>query len=189
MIVVQLFQRRHAILTRYRVLHHHIKILQRLGINGMSSDEEDEGTPFVRYRVLKKPWRSEAVTTFLRTLDALHRRYRKTGGSGSKRGSPPRLRYLGTEESTTKEVSRLPINAYAPDWYAKQKGLRKDDIDARPSPYDFTINVTVLQCVPRTASYLMVSPKTDLLTTGRLPTSGQYKLTVRRSCEESAAGA
>ena len=82
-----------------------MKILQRLGIDGMSSDEEDEGAPFIRYRVLKKTWRSEAVTTFLRALDALHRRYRKTGGSGSKRGSPPRLRCLCPKESTSKAGS------------------------------------------------------------------------------------
>ncbi|RPD73846.1 hypothetical protein L226DRAFT_571764 [Lentinus tigrinus ALCF2SS1-7] len=142
-----LFQRRYAIVTRYRILRPHIKILQRLGVNGMSSDEEEEGAPFVRYRVLIKPWRSEAVTKFLRALDALHRRYRKTGGSGSKRGSPPRLRCLSTEESTSKEVPRLPINAYNERWYSEQKGLKRDDIAARPTPYNFDLDVAVIQAI------------------------------------------
>ncbi|RPD56981.1 hypothetical protein L226DRAFT_449457, partial [Lentinus tigrinus ALCF2SS1-7] len=138
-----LFQRRHAIVSRYHVLHPHIKILQRLGVNGMSSDEEEEDAPFVRYRVLVKPWRSEAVTKFLRALDALHRRYRKTGGSGSKRGSRPRLRYVYSEKSTSKEVRRLPINAYSEDWYREQKGLRRDEIAARPTPYNFDLDASV----------------------------------------------
>ena len=114
----------------------------------MSSDEEDTGAPFPRYRVLTKPWRSEVVTTFLRTLDALHRRYRKMGGSGSKRGSPPRLRYLVADESTSKEVARLPINAYAEEWYKKQTGLRRDDIAARPTPYNFDVDPAVTEYVP-----------------------------------------
>ncbi|RPD67748.1 hypothetical protein L226DRAFT_474467, partial [Lentinus tigrinus ALCF2SS1-7] len=160
--IMQLFQRRYAIVTRYRILRPHIKILQRLGVNGMSSDEEEEGAPFVRYRVLIKPWRSEAVTKFLRALDALHRRYRKTGGSGSKRGSPPRLRCLSTEESTSKEVPRLPINAYNERWYSEQKGLKRDDIAARPTPYNFDLDVAVIQYVLRSIAQACPTTKTDL---------------------------
>ncbi|KAI0695272.1 hypothetical protein C8T65DRAFT_584444 [Cerioporus squamosus] len=143
-----LFHRRHAMVSRYGVLRPHVRILERLGINGMSSDEEDEGAPFVRYRVLVKPWRSKVVTAFLRALDALHRRYRKRGDSGSKRGSPPRLRYLCDRESTSMAVPKLPINAYDDVWYEKQTGLKKDDLAARPTPYNFDIDESVIQYVP-----------------------------------------
>ncbi|RPD60434.1 hypothetical protein L227DRAFT_502152, partial [Lentinus tigrinus ALCF2SS1-6] len=156
-----LFQRRHAVVTRYRVLRPHIQILERLGINGMSSDEEEEDAPFVRYRIMVKPWRSEAVTKFLRALDALHRRYRKTGGSGSKRGSPPRLRYVSVEESTSKEVPRLPINAYSERWYTEQKGLKLDEIAARPTPYNFDLDESVIQYVLRSISTSLSTMKTN----------------------------
>lgn len=114
----------------------------------MSSDEEDEGAAFACYRIFVKPWRSDHVTTFLRALDALHRRFRKRGESGSKRGSPPRLRYLSNQVSSSKAVPKLPINAYDDDWYRNKTGLEKDDLAVRPTPYDFDIHQSVIMYVP-----------------------------------------
>ncbi|KAI0713030.1 hypothetical protein C8T65DRAFT_574203 [Cerioporus squamosus] len=144
--MVSLWDRRYKIACRYRVLKDHAWILQKLGVDGMSSDEEEEGAPLRRYRVFVKPWRSKVVTEFLRILDALHRRYRQKAGAGTKRGSPPRLRYLCLDESTSKAVEKLPINAYDETWYATLKGLRKDDIAAK-APYDFTIDQSVIEWV------------------------------------------
>ena len=110
----------------------------------MSSDEEDEGAPLRRFRVFVKAWRSESVTKFLRILDALHRRYRQRAGAGTKRGSPPRLRYLCVHQSISKAVERLPINAYDETWYANLKGLKKDDIAAK-DPYDFSVDQSVIE--------------------------------------------
>ena len=110
----------------------------------MSSDEEEEGAPFRRYRVFVKPWRSSSVTQLLRILDALHRRYRQRAGAGTKRGSPPRLRYLCVHKSTSKAVEKLPINAYDGTWYNSLKGLKKDDI-APKDPYDFTVDQNVIE--------------------------------------------
>ncbi len=86
------------------------------------------------------------MTEFLRVLDALHRRYRQRAGTGLKRGSPPRLRYLCLDESTSEAVANLPINAYDGTWYGSLKGLKKDECGAK-APYDFTIDQSVIECV------------------------------------------
>ncbi|KAI0682106.1 hypothetical protein C8T65DRAFT_597539 [Cerioporus squamosus] len=109
-----------------------------LGVDGMSSDEEEENAPFRRYRVYDVIWRSDAVTKMLRALDALHRRWRR---KSSKRGAQPRMRYLVDEvaQKPTRAVRRLPRNAYTPTWYNELKSFEKDNLNARPTDFDFRV--------------------------------------------------
>ena len=101
---------------------------------------------------------------------------RHRAGAGTKRGSPPRLRYLNVEVSTSKAVAKLPINAYDEAWYGKLRGLKKDDIAAK-DPYDFTVDQSVIEYV----SALALESGTDecfpstiapLLTTAQLSSVG-----------------
>ena len=148
---VQLFQRRYHTAARYKATKEHLWILEKLGVDGMSSDEEDVGAPVVRYRVFVRPWRHSRVTAFLRILDALHRRWRKKAGTGSKRGSPPRLRFLCKDVSRTRAVANLPCNAYDDAWLATLSTVKKDDLRAQEKEYDFTHDGTVTEYVPSPA--------------------------------------
>ncbi|KAI0689976.1 hypothetical protein C8T65DRAFT_588268, partial [Cerioporus squamosus] len=142
-----LFHRRHEIARRYRATLRHVWILERLGIDGMSSDEEDTAAPFKRFRILVKPWRHARVTTFLRTLDALYRLWRATSSQAEKRGSQPRLRYISDKRSTSHAVSRLPANAYDDVWYGEQSSVEQDNLRAREEPYDFGHDPAIVKYV------------------------------------------
>ncbi|KAH9856335.1 hypothetical protein C2E23DRAFT_722276, partial [Lenzites betulinus] len=131
-----LFQRRYRIALRYPHTRPHVRLLQQLGTEGMSSDEEDKDSPYTRYRILRKPWRAPAVTTFLRVLDALHRRWRSRHGQGNQRGAPPRLRYMGTDVSNlSRPVRGLPINFYDANWLAARTDVQRADLQPVDTPH------------------------------------------------------
>lgn len=111
----------------------------------MSSDEEDSGSAYRRYRVARKPWRHPQVTAFLRVLDAMHRRWRSRAGQGSLRGAPPRLRFESTDVSTeSRPVPGLPRNAYDPDWLNSLTTVQREDLHIDEQLYDFSHHVEVL---------------------------------------------
>ncbi|KAI9059345.1 hypothetical protein FKP32DRAFT_1579936 [Trametes sanguinea] len=140
-----LFQRRYKIALHHEKTRLHIPILQRLGVDGMSSDEEDIGAPYLRYRILRKPWRSEAVTSFLRVLDALHRWRRSRAAQGSIRGAPPRLRFMSTNVSeNSRPVPGLPRNAYDDAWFNSRTAIQLEDLRANATAYNFTHHITIL---------------------------------------------
>jgi len=87
----------------------------------MSSDEEEHVGTEVQYRVRVPPWRSDAVTAWLRVFDVLYVHARRGRVFGDQRGSQPRQRV------TTGDVSRrpgivpmLPRNAYDDVWVNTQ---------------------------------------------------------------------
>ncbi|KAI0363204.1 hypothetical protein BV20DRAFT_958765 [Pilatotrama ljubarskyi] len=124
-----LFQRRYSTALRYTRTRAHVHILRRLGVEGMSSDEEDTGAPYTRYRIRRRVWRSTAATLFLRILDALHRRRRSRSGQGSRRGAPPRLRYASTDVSSeSAPVRGLPRSAYDAAWLASRSALQLEEL-------------------------------------------------------------
>ncbi|RDX40372.1 hypothetical protein OH76DRAFT_1366335 [Lentinus brumalis] len=135
---LQLFQRRYRSAARYTLTKRFLWVLRKLGVDGMSSDEEDDDAPFRRFRAYDVPWRSEAVTKMLRALDALHRRWRR---KSSKRGAQPRMRYLANEPTATPTpaVPRLPSNAYKRPWYDDIPSFERDDLNARPTEFDFQV--------------------------------------------------
>ncbi|KAH9858480.1 hypothetical protein C2E23DRAFT_718089 [Lenzites betulinus] len=137
--------RRYNIALRYGGTRRHVPLLQRLGPEGMSSDEEDTEGPFTRYAAFRKPWRHASVTRIMRILDALHRRSRSRSGQGSQRGRGPRVRYMSSQVSPEKRVvRRLPRNAYDPDWLRTRTAVQLEELDIEETPYDFTIDPVIV---------------------------------------------
>ncbi|KAI0762494.1 hypothetical protein C8Q74DRAFT_1174340, partial [Fomes fomentarius] len=133
-ILLQLYHRRLGIARRFINTKKHIKILQRMGVESMSSDEEDNTAAFVRYRIFKKPWRHVRVTQCLRLLDALHRMWRAESGQASKRGSTQRCRFDGSNPPKP----RLPKNAYDDAWLAARTPVELDKLKPNNAAYDFS---------------------------------------------------
>jgi hypothetical protein len=98
------------------------RMLEDLGVDGMSSEEEvqvpGEGK---RYVVLVPTWRAAIITPWLRVFDSLYLRYRTLAQHGDQRGCMPRRRCASRKESTSDRfVPGLPINAYRADWLTLQ---------------------------------------------------------------------
>ncbi|RDX51810.1 hypothetical protein OH76DRAFT_1346290 [Lentinus brumalis] len=110
-----LWQRRLATCAFFPELREHLAILQDLGPFGMSSDESDDAsTGRVRYRIVRKLWRNEDVTAFLRILDRLY----VIGRIASRSGSQPHERAESKLTSTSRPpVCGLPQNAYNQKWF------------------------------------------------------------------------
>ena len=72
--MVQLFQCRRAIAKLYGPLAKHIKVLDALGVDGMSSDESsfDPHTGQPTYTIVKPSWRHPDLHHWLKVFDQLH---------------------------------------------------------------------------------------------------------------------
>jgi hypothetical protein len=111
-----------------KLLKPHVPLLRKLGVEGMSSDEEDEPTGSTPeslqghgnvYRVLTPRWRAKDLTAFLHVVDSVHLLQRRTD-VGRQRGNWPRTRIhdpsnLKLSEKTEFPKS-LPRNAYNSRW-------------------------------------------------------------------------
>ena len=96
-------------------------MLEALGIDGMSSDEEEKVSSGIQYRIRTPRWRAPILTPWLRIFDALYVYHRTENDDGDRRGALPRRRVATTLESTSRKfVSNLPINAYRTDWLEEQ---------------------------------------------------------------------
>ncbi|THU88936.1 hypothetical protein K435DRAFT_865819 [Dendrothele bispora CBS 962.96] len=139
----ELHQRRLWVTQNVTELQRHSHILKRLGVDGMSSDEEVETTPYTRqYHVRLPRWRGRQLGRFLHTLDMMYalkkEDYRRS------RGNLPHTRIrpsqLGDSGSYAEGqyVSALPRNAYHEQWL-DERGEREIQERIRPSPenYDF----------------------------------------------------
>ncbi|KAI1783791.1 hypothetical protein LXA43DRAFT_902854, partial [Ganoderma leucocontextum] len=136
-----MFQRRHKICARWPAMKNHIGLLERIGVEGMSSDEEDSDGD---YAVFKRVWRAKRVTFFLRLLDALHRMVRARKGQGSQSGAKRRRRYLVDNESTSPPPRKLPSNMYASDWLATLGRVELQELWPQ-SEYDITIDENIVK--------------------------------------------
>lgn len=88
-------------------------MLETFGVDGMSSDESVRENGEVRYRILKKSWRTEEVTRWLAGFDAVDAITR------GKRGRKPHKRVISTKiDDSRPPVQGLPKNAYNSTWYA-----------------------------------------------------------------------
>ncbi|EMD36708.1 hypothetical protein CERSUDRAFT_50933 [Gelatoporia subvermispora B] len=137
----QLFRRRVRAAKRYPMLRKHVPMLERLGVDGMSSDEDLHLKGVLQYRVLLKSWRHERVTNWLRVFDAAHRRSRLNKVNSASRGAPVcnRLRDVKIDE-TRPAVSGLPRNAYDSQWLAKQGEFDLDDLQINEEQYNFNLS-------------------------------------------------
>ncbi|THU85801.1 hypothetical protein K435DRAFT_868939 [Dendrothele bispora CBS 962.96] len=139
----ELHQRRLWATQAVTELQRHSHILKRLGVDGMSSDEEVETTPYTReYRVRLPRWRGRQLGRFLHTLDMMYA-LKKEDHRRSRGNLPhPRIRpsQLGDPDIYSKGqyVSDLPRNAYHEQWL-DERDQREIQERIRPSPenYDF----------------------------------------------------
>ena len=121
--VLQLFHRRRNLTFFYPLLERQRQLLDELGPDGMSSDEERGTGPAQQYDILVPAWRSRAVTAWLRVFDYLYITARRDGILRDYRGSYPRSRVHeddGTVSASRRFVPRLPRNAYDEGWLRKQ---------------------------------------------------------------------
>lgn len=143
---LKLFQRRYNIARAIpHSLGRHLDILERLGVDGMSSDESDsDDLPRVRrkrvtFKVRTPRWRNPALSDWLHAFDTVawvHRR-----DKGPTRGEHPRHRLHNHRtpnfSDSKKYVPGLPINAYRADWLETRL-----DVDFAVCPneniYDFS---------------------------------------------------
>ncbi|KAI0715187.1 hypothetical protein C8Q76DRAFT_619567 [Earliella scabrosa] len=134
-----LFQRRLKAASTEPDLKRHVYILQRLGPEGMSSDESAMENGVKQFRILKKDWRSPHLTAWLRVFDGINREQRFNPLTESTRGADPRHRFESGKASTSsRAVSCLPINAYNPTWYEERTPYARQRLQARKKAYDFT---------------------------------------------------
>ncbi|KAI5981329.1 hypothetical protein EDD15DRAFT_2183621, partial [Pisolithus albus] len=113
-----------------------VRVVQSLGLDGMSSDESDhEGhSGEATYHILDKDWRSRHVTAWLQMLDALHLRLRYSGEWRTTSGAWPHFRTSGLKESGKPAVRGLPTDFYSRNWYQAQSDFMKGQLKAvKPS--------------------------------------------------------
>jgi hypothetical protein len=153
----KLFHRRFEAAQTHPLLQTHIHILQRLGVQGMSSDESD-GKELVRnpsarletprFQVLRPWWRATELTTWLHIFDSVHMIERRSGDGGS-RGAYPRLRVDNAQSPTYSNsqnfVRGLPINAYNQRWLAGRQDVPFSVRPAEGEMYDFSHDANVLE--------------------------------------------
>lgn len=123
----------------------HLDMLERLGVDGMSSDESDsDDLPRVRrkrvsFKVLTPRWRNPALSDWLHTFDTvgwIHRR-----DKGPTRGLHPRHRLHNQRtpkfSNSKKFVPGLPFNAYKTEWLDARLDV---DFAVYPEPerYEFS---------------------------------------------------
>ncbi|KZS92864.1 hypothetical protein SISNIDRAFT_466723 [Sistotremastrum niveocremeum HHB9708] len=122
---IGLYWRRMHIAQKEHGLKPMIKILGRLGTNGMSSDESDGGphrytthSHHETYRIRLRIDRPQWLTDLLRMLDALHYERRETSSrnGGKTQGNRTRLRLQCDRISQALPVPGLPENYYDVIW-------------------------------------------------------------------------
>jgi hypothetical protein len=144
----QLFHRRFEVAQMNPSLQKHVPLLQRLGVEGMSSDESenDDLTKNPRFFVLSPRWRAKELSTWLRMFDSLYMIERRSGGDG--RGAYPRLRIYKSPQSfsrSTRFVPGLPVNTYDPSWLARQADADRYVRQNKEEHYDFSCDIGVLK--------------------------------------------
>ena len=125
-----------------------VRMLEELGADGMSSDEEMSTPQGRQYLILVPKWRAPVLTPWLRVFDSLYLRHRNRAENGDQRGCLPRRRNASAKESTSRRfVPGLPINAYKAEWLEQQLDVR-NVVHPKPSrPY--THDPALAQCVFR----------------------------------------
>ena len=144
----QTFLRRLEIADSHHLLQTHVPILQRLGVDGMSSDESDleelERDPSVRQRrphfFVRSPlWRKRGLSAWLRVFDAMHIYERRSSGVNL-RGAYPRywVHKIDHFSRSKKFVSHLPLSAYNGTWLEDHEDPNFTVCPNHEETYDFT---------------------------------------------------
>ena len=134
----QLFRRRLIAAMTYDGLKQHVQMLRRLGMDGMSSDESSVENDIVHYRVVKKRWRNEKVTSWLRAFDAMYRKKRVSATNRRSRGAAVHAREVTNNfDDSRAAVPHLPRSAYDETWLHTLQAVDLEDLCVREEPYLF----------------------------------------------------
>lgn len=122
----------------YDGLKQHVQMVRRLGVDGMSSDESSVENDIVHYRVVKKRWRNEKVTSWLRAFDAMYRKKRVSATNRRSRGAAVHAREVtNTFDDSRAAVPHLPRSAYDEIWLQALQAVDLEDLCVRDEPYVF----------------------------------------------------
>lgn len=101
--------------THARVYPTALRVVQELGVAGMSSNESDHeaGCGEATYLITNKTWRANQVTAWLRALDALHLQARYQQQWRASAGAWLHLRLMSAKPSERAPVEGLAHNFYA----------------------------------------------------------------------------
>ena len=145
--LLQLYHRRRDLALLYRdQMKSQVRMLEELGADGMSSDEEMSTPQGKQYLILVPKWRAPVLTPWLRVFDSLYLRNRNQAQNGDQRGSLPRRRNSSAKESLSQSfVPGLPVNAYRAEWLEQQLDVRNVVHPGPPRPY--THDPALAQCV------------------------------------------
>ncbi|KAJ7716538.1 hypothetical protein B0H16DRAFT_1338941 [Mycena metata] len=158
----QLFHQRRYVAYAFKPLRQHAAMLERLGVDGMSSDDSDQETQDIRdehqttYSILTPLWRASHLAAWLRIFDSVHNILRKSGSSSASLGSFTRLRTISQRRSRSKKfVPGLPLDVYDPHWIA-QDARRKYDLYPTMEQYDFSHQADIVEYVLKLDSNMYI---------------------------------
>ena len=121
----QLYHRRRDVTFLHPQMERQRRMLEDLGIDGMSSDEEEIANGRKLYLILTPEWRDPILVPWLRIFDGLVLYHRREADAVDGQGRMPRQRVTTNLFSASKRfVSGLPINAYKKEWLAKQLDIQ-----------------------------------------------------------------
>lgn len=166
----QLFRRRCDACASHDSVKKHLLMLQRLGVDPMSSDGSSTENGKDVCLVLKRSWRSPILDAWLRVFDCLYSRMGPPPFSNNASGAKPHLRKL-YQKADDRRAPRpgLPINAYSAGWLTTLTDYDRAQLRIDPKPYDFTHTPEIAAYVHRRSSQrCMLTYSTGLLprTTG-----------------------
>ncbi|KAJ8689374.1 hypothetical protein PTI98_013399 [Pleurotus ostreatus] len=137
-----LFQMRLSAAQQHPLLRQHVPLLERLGVDGMSSDESDVDEPGDGgsrakrpiYQVITPAWRATEVGDWLEGFDSVYSLLRHS--KQDLRGQYPRLqgRIPVVVDDKAKPVPSLPRNAYHSSWISLQ---RQPEFCLKPVDQDY----------------------------------------------------
>ena len=118
---------------KYPQLTRHLDMLERFGVDGMSSDESETEAGVKQYIILTKSWRPEEVSRWLQGMDAV------AALTAKGRGKRFRTRVISTRRDDTRPAVRgLPKNAYSATWYATLGAFARADLHRSEDEYNFS---------------------------------------------------
>ncbi|KAI0740917.1 hypothetical protein C8Q76DRAFT_608378 [Earliella scabrosa] len=138
-ISILLFLRRLDVAQHHPGLQKHVYILQRLGPEGMSSDESEMENGRKVYKVFVKSWRAPAITPWLSVIDAIASLERTNAINGMDgRGAQFRERRRSSQvDDRSPPVGRLFLNAYSETWLQRLTQFTRSRLKIRPKSYKF----------------------------------------------------
>jgi hypothetical protein len=127
------YNRRMKIAEKYSQLQPLASIIERLGVEGMSSDESDfqPGTTQKQYFIKQPEWRAPEFRTLMSTLDHIHALTRSLDFENDARGQMVRRRNVRLDSNPSQRSNpptHLPLNFYSQVWLNNQPEFYVEDI-------------------------------------------------------------